>query len=403
LHRAINLSCTRGASPQSGTLSCSETPTPGSAATRSWTLNCPAAQAAGLIVTNTNDSGPGSLRQALSDANNNGPGVDNITFSSLFNSAQTITLSSTLLVSNVNIIGPSSALLSISGNNAVRVMLVSGGAVNVSGATFTRGNSFGLTGGAIQVSAGSLTLSDCQITDSRAGDGAGILNDGSLTLERVLFSGNSTTTASEPNVGAAIASGGTLIVRNSTFSANIAQGATRAAGAILIYGGTATISNSTVTNNSATSGSTRVGGILQFAGTLTLRSSIVAGNVSNSTNPDVGGAFTSSSFNLIGNIGTATGLTGNNNQSGTSASPLNPQLGLLANNGGSSLTHALNAGSPALDAGNNPDALATDQRGAGFARVVNLAAANASDGTDVGALEAQTEPQADLILRNGFE
>jgi hypothetical protein len=40
---SINLSCTRGASLQTGTLSCSETPTPGTAVTRSWALSCPAA------------------------------------------------------------------------------------------------------------------------------------------------------------------------------------------------------------------------------------------------------------------------------------------------------------------------------------------------------------------------
>jgi CSLREA domain-containing protein len=47
----INLSCTRGASVQTGTLSCAETPTPGSAVTRNWTLSCPAA-ATNLIFRN---------------------------------------------------------------------------------------------------------------------------------------------------------------------------------------------------------------------------------------------------------------------------------------------------------------------------------------------------------------
>jgi hypothetical protein len=39
----IELNCTRGPSLQTGTLSCSETATPGGAVTRTWTLNCPAA------------------------------------------------------------------------------------------------------------------------------------------------------------------------------------------------------------------------------------------------------------------------------------------------------------------------------------------------------------------------
>jgi hypothetical protein len=394
--------------PQAGnavnaTLSCPESLGGAPPTTRSWTLTCPAAQAAGLLVTNTNDSGPGSLRQAILDANNNGPGADDISFSSLFNTAQTIALSQELVASSdMTILGPSAALLSLSGNHLVRVLRVDSGVVNVTGITFTRGNSGALPGGALRINGGEVTLLECQVTDSRASDGAGILNDGSLTLERVLFSGNSTTAANEPNVGGAISSGGVLFVGNSTFSANSAQASTRAAGAVLIYGGTASINNSTITNNSATNASTRIGGILQFAGTLTLRSSIVASNVSNATIPDIGGAMTAS-FNLIGNAGTATGLTGNSNQSGTGASPLNPLLGPLANNGGRSLTHVLSAGSPALDAGSNVLARTRDQRGTGFARLVDLAATNVGDGTDIGALEAQSEPLADRVFRNGFE
>jgi hypothetical protein len=138
-------------------------------------------------------------------------------------------------------------------------------------------------------------------------------------------------------------------------------------------------------------------------GNLTLSSSIVAGNVGNTTVADVGGAFTNSGFNLIGNLGTGTGLSGNNNQSGTGASPLNPGLAALANNGGTTLTHALLFASPALDAGSNINAQTTDQRGTGFSRVVNLAAANAGDGTDIGAFESQSEPSAELVFRNGFE
>jgi hypothetical protein len=41
--------------------------------------------------------------------------------------------------------------------------------------------------------------------------------------------------------------------------------------------------------------------------------------------------------------------------------------------------------------------------GAAFARTVDLAATNVGDGTDTGALEAQSEPLANRILRNGFE
>ena len=67
----------------------------------------------------------------------------------------------------------------------------------------------------------------------------------------------------------------------------------------------------------------------------------------------------SGAYNLIG---IDTGLSGisngsNGNQIGTAASPIDPKIGPLANNGGSTLTHALLAGSPAINAGSN--ALAT--------------------------------------------
>jgi hypothetical protein len=57
-------------------------------------------------------------------------------------------------------------------------------------------------------------------------------------------------------------------------------------------------------------------------------------------------------------------------------------LGPLANNGGPTLTHALLAGSPAIDTGSNPLALSFDQRGSGFARTAGAQ-------TDIGAFEVQ--------------
>ena len=59
-----------------------------------------------------------------------------------------------------------------------------------------------------------------------------------------------------------------------------------------------------------------------------------------------------------------------------------PMLFALNDNGGATWTHALMNGSPALDTGNNAGALADDQRGTGFARVVGAAA-------DIGAFERQ--------------
>src|SRR4029079_17095242 len=98
----------------------------------------------------------------------------------------------------------------------------------------------------------------------------------------------------------------------------------------------------------------------------------------------------SSSFNLIGTGGSG-GLTNgvNNNQVGVA----NPRLGPLAANRGPTLTQALLSGSPALDGGDNAIAVAagltTDQRGAGFTRIVDGPDADTTATVDIGAFEAQ--------------
>jgi hypothetical protein len=121
---------------------------------------------------------------------------------------------------------------------------------------------------------------------------------------------------------------------------------------------------------------------------LTLQSSIVAGNMqtaSTANRPDLsitGAVTVTADHSLIGVAGTGFTLAAGsaNNLTGTAAAPLDPKLGPLGNYGGPTQTHALLAGSPALNTGANPAGLATDQRGAGFARVVGPAA-------DIGAYE----------------
>jgi hypothetical protein len=80
-----------------------------------------------------------------------------------------------------------------------------------------------------------------------------------------------------------------------------------------------------------------------------------------------------------------------------------PKLGPLADNGGPTFTHALctasgvpdascTGSSPAIDAGKNFTSATTDQRGTGFARIVDFASipnATGGDGTDIGAFEVQ--------------
>jgi hypothetical protein len=140
-----------------------------------------------------------------------------------------------------------------------------------------------------------------------------------------------------------------------------------------------------------------------------LSNTIVAANFLSTTaaSSDISSAVDSaSSFNLIGN---GTGMTGisnasNGNQVGTSQTPINPLVDALTNNGGPTMTHALFAGSPAIDKGSNAlatdqnnNALTTDQRGMGFPRIYN--------GTvDIGAFEAGNPiDQASFFVRRHYQ
>jgi hypothetical protein len=94
--------------------------------------------------------------------------------------------------------------------------------------------------------------------------------------------------------------------------------------------------------------------------------------------PDVYGAFNSLGHNLIGATNDSSGFTASGDLAGSKASPLDPRLAPLADNGGPTLTMALLTGSPAIDAGDTSAAPTTDQRG--FPRPGGLAA-------DIGAYE----------------
>ena len=96
------------------------------------------------------------------------------------------------------------------------------------------------------------------------------------------------------------------------------------------------------------------------------------------------GAFVSEGNNLIGVVDGGTGFGAAGDQLGTLDDPLDPMLGALANNGGPTQTHALLAGSPAIDRGNNTGAPATDQRGVARPRDGD---GNGSLVVDIGAFE----------------
>jgi CSLREA domain-containing protein len=265
-------------------------------------------------------------------------------------------------------------------------------------------------GGGIYLYQGTVNLTDSSVSNNHTGNGSvgtvfggaggsggGIFNNGILTLRNSLVSGN-TTGNSAPglnNTGGGISNNFTLTLINSTVSGNHTGTGPNLGGGVYVRG-TATVINSTITANSATGDNGN--GLSGSNATVTVANSIIAGNGANANSTDLAtlffGAptFISQGHNLIGNADGATGFNGPGDQVGTTAAPINPQLGLLQNNGGPTQTHALLSNSPALDAGDNALAkdtsgnpLLTDQRGAG--RIADSADADATATVDIGAFE----------------
>jgi len=247
--------------------------------------------------------------------------------------------------------------------NRRRFWAESGGGIRVSGAlTLTNSrvsdNTTGVSGGGIYVSSSSvhLTIIDTRIySNTAAFDGGGIYNFGTATLLSSLVSGN------KASNGGGISSQTTLLLVNSTVSGN--DGGASGGGIKVV--GTTDLYNVTITDNTASQG----GGVyVPGANTLNVKNSIIADNIDRSTGTpdrDCSGQLISQGYNLIGDTAgcTIVGTTGN-------ITGVSPGLGPLQNNGGPTLTHALPAGSPAIDAGHpsgcddpNGATLTTDQRG----------------------------------------
>ncbi|MCC6231377.1 MAG: hypothetical protein IT580_01970 [Verrucomicrobiales bacterium] len=125
-----------------------------------------------------------------------------------------------------------------------------------------------------------------------------------------------------------------------------------------------------------TNGPVDGGGIYNEGGRLSLEGVLSAGNRS-ATNADIGGTFESVLPNLIGSLGTAVGSQAHD------LVGVDPQLGPLQDNGGPTWTHALPAGSPAVDVIARADSVSNDQRGA---------RRPAGVGWDLGAVESGPMP-----------
>jgi hypothetical protein len=199
-------------------------------------------------------------------------------------------------------------------------------------------------------------VEDVNITNGFASQGAGISNRGILTLKNVAIYNNTSTSE-----GAGIYQySGRLNLTNVTISNNTAISS---GGGVYVYDGVVDINNSTIYQNVASNLYTTVGGGLSnpFDKPVTISNTIIAGNIAN-INPDCRGRITSNGHNLVGYVDLCDISPANADQSGNSTF-LNAMLGNLADNGGTTLTHALLDGSPAIDTGNSSSCTNADQRG----------------------------------------
>ncbi len=322
------------------------------------------AQADGYIVTNTNDSGEGSLREAINQANAN-PGGDSILFN--VGRSATITLSSKLPKitdgSGLAIDG-GNASITISSDRKARVFEVdTTGKLALNKLTVDRGRSVESSGGAIR-------------------------NEGTLEIDNSTIS-NSVNTVRNPLEGTCggglfNARSGTAKVSNSTFSGNVDVSRYGTGGGIC-NDGDLTVTSSTISDNSS-------GGLHARSGHVTkLKNTILANNPSGgrAVGREVNCFLPPDQRLIDGGYNIDSGDKCNFSTANNSLSKTDPKLGPLADNGGLTKTHALLPGTPALDAGNNDFAVNTkgfrlpyDQRGPGFRRIVG-------ETVDIGSFEVQ--------------
>jgi hypothetical protein len=309
-----------------------------------------------------------------------GGGIENFSTLTVSNS----TLSGDTALYGAGIDNKSSGSLTLTSSTVVNNQAMDSGITALGGGIY---NEFNRVGGRV-------TVNNSTFSGNTHG---GIYNSGTLTVSNSTFSGNTS--------GGINSQLGTLTVSNSTFSGNTGRG---------IYndsGGTLTVSNSTCSGNTG-------GGIYTGEGTVTLtnvtltanradtlsvgggllvstvrsrpvlHNTLIAGNFRGAgTTPDDvwGNLDPGGDNNLIGDGSRMTGLVNgvNGNQVGTAANPIDPRLGPLQDNGGPTKTHALLAGSPALNTGNPSQVGVADQRGVVRAGGVNIGAYQASASTFV--------------------
>lgn len=368
-----------------------------------------------ITVTTTSDSGAGSLRQAVSDASDG----DMIEFDPSM-SDKTIAVGSYIGLRNllINGLGSNRLTLKLSqqghiiteGDVSIAGLTITGGYYDMGGGIESygklrlndlviNGNYASDQGGGIFIWDGEVVISNSVIkANSSYGDGAGIFKlDGNLTIvnssivdnvglnrdcvscssykQGVGISNyrgnvsiiNSTISGNKEKFvgscyteyrticfdGGGISNGGVMTVLNSTISNNYAS----EGGGVLNWG-EITLTHTTITNN-------HYEGVQNAGGVFILKNSLIANNYGDFSAQDCAGTIKAEGHNIILNPfkpplnNTPTPCV----ISGEAVSNADPKLGPLSDNGGSTFTHALLPGSPAIDKGDSAYCSDTDQRG----------------------------------------
>lgn len=372
-------------------------------------------------VLNNDDSGAGSLRDAIASAQA-GDTID------LTGRSGSITLASELVIDkNLTVAGPGAQELKISGNEATRVFRIAsgatatiadvtvtagggvsagGGILNAGSLTLNRinliGNAASREGGGISNNGPSLVMTDCTVKDNDVvasgtyAQGGGLYSyvgaGSTLLVTGCTFSGNSISATGDEyhfihSQGGGARVGGTTAATftNCTFSGNtvhatmtgsMGMGDARASGGGFSASnqGPTTLLNCTITNNAASvtaeedymADASMGGAYFSGLASTVITNCIIAGNTAPAY-PDIYNYpnTTTVTATLIGNGSGAQGFTHgvNGNQVGIPGSPIDPMLAALSNNGGHTSTHALLPGSPAIGAADLLSAPSVDQRG----------------------------------------
>ena len=232
-------------------------------------------------------------------------------------------------------------------------------------------------GGLNNQASGVLIMTDVTLDNNTGRFGGGLLNSGQANLDRVTISNNSSIgDSSLGGSGGGIRNdGGVMIASNVTISRNFVDGGP-GGGIRNFNAGTVDLTNVTIVENRVTGPTFNVGSGIRHSGggSFSLRSTLIANNIgANNCN----GFLTDAGGNLDG--GSSCGFPAAN-------SNLNPWIGpLQLNPPGATETHALLAGSPAVDAGNQATCPVADQRGQ--TRVDQPGVGGAGVTCDIGAYE----------------